>query len=693
MLPHGTRVCCLQILILIGAVLLGRAEQTAGASVQGGRTLVLDGLGKGTADLGGLWQFHLGDDPSWAQPSLNDSGWESILADAPWGAQGHPSHAGIAWYRRHLEIVPAPGTNSQYQVLIPDAEDAYELYWNGKLIGNYGQFPPHAYWYYSVFPRSFPLTGSTSGVLAIRVWKAPLDVFSAAESGGLYVPPIVGDPDTISLNENAITWSNVQQDLFDYALILLRAFVAVLCVVLWSRNRREQLFLWVGVFTLTPVALGILQNLFFIPFSYEFARFINQPLYVLSNVSLWFLLVWLLQLNVNPRVLRWTETLAWVTMAIGAADGLLALFWGSATLWMQWANGVLAAFILLAELFPFLLIALALRRRLDVSRWAVALAALVLQLIHTIADTSALGQRFTHWTLYASLIDNHHFQIQGVVFGPEKVTSIALFGAIIYAVYRYILEQQARRAALEQEMQSAREIQQVLIPEALPSLEGYSITSAYTPAQEVGGDFFQILAHPDGSTIVALGDVSGKGLKAAMNVSMIVGVMRSQAAATSSPQEIITALNHCLTGRMQGGFATGIVFRLDPDGTVTFANAGHLPPFLNGQEFSLEPSLPLGLVSQADYSEVEVRLQTGDQLSFYTDGLVEARNADGELYGFDRLHTLFASRPTAQQASEAAVAFGQDDDITVLTLTRLAAGEESTTLLVAPILDDVTARP
>jgi hypothetical protein len=691
MLPRSVRVCFLQVLIMVCAVILCPAEETPIVSGQSSRTLVLDGLGKGTADLGGIWQFHLGDDPGWAQPSFNDSGWESILADTPWGAQGHPSYAGIAWYRRHVDIIPAPGTNSQYQVLIPRADDAYEVYWNGKLIGRYGQFPPHAYWYYSEFPRSFPLTGSNSGVLAIRVWKAPLDIFSTAEWGGISVPPVVGDPDTVSLYEKAITWNEVQQDLFDYALILLRAFVAVLCVVLWSRNRREQLFLWVGVFTITPVALGILQNLFFVPFSYELARFINQPLYVLSNVSLWFLLVWLLRLNENPRVLKWTETLAWSTMAIGAADGLLALFWGSATLWMQWADGVLASFILLAELFPFVLIALALRRRLDASRWIVALAAFVLQMIHTIGDSSALGQRFTHWTLYSTLIDNNNFQIQGVVFGPEKVTSIALFAAIIYAVYRYILEQQARRAALEQEMQSAREIQQVLIPEALPSLEGYSITSAYTPAQEVGGDFFQILAHPDGSTIVAVGDVSGKGLKAAMNVSMIVGVMRSQAAATSSPQEIITALNHCLTGRMQGGFATGIVFRLDPDGSVTFSNAGHLPPFLNGQEFYLEPSLPLGLVSQAEYSEIEVHLQPGDQLSFYTDGLLEARNADGELYGFDRLHTLFAARPTAQQASEAAVAFGQDDDITVLTLTRLAAGEESTTSLVAPILDDVAA--
>jgi hypothetical protein len=652
---------------------------------------VLSGIGRGSVSLDGAWAFHEGDDPRWAQPSFDDSAWPSIGADAPWGAQSHPSYAGFAWYRRHLEILSTPGANEQYQILIPHAEDVYEVYWNGKLIGRYGQFPPHASWYYSAFPRSFPLTGATAGVLAIRVWKAPLEIFSLAESGGLYEPPLVGDPDTVSLYERAITWDQVQQDLFDYSLILLRIFIAVLCVVFWMRNRREQLFLWAGVFTVTPVALGILQNLFFIPFSYELARCINQPLYVLSNISLWFLLVWLLRLNENPRVVRWTRTLAWLTLAAGAADGLLASFWGSASAWMQWADGLLDAFILLAELFPFVLIAIGLRRRLDISRWAVALAAFVLQLLHTIADTSALGQRFTHWTLYADLIDNHNFQIQGVVFGPERITSLALFIAILYAVYRYILEEQARRTALEQEMQSAQEIQQVLIPETLPSLEGYAVTSAYTPALEVGGDFFQILATPGGSTIVALGDVSGKGLKAAMNVSMIVGVLRAEAGNTSSPQEILSALNRCLIGRMQGGFATGIVFRLGPDGTVTLANAGHLPPFLNGQEFLLEPSLPLGLIGQTAYSEETMRLHPGDQLSLYTDGLLEARSRSGELYGFDRLHTLFASRPTAQQATEAAIQFGQDDDITVLTLTRLAAGEESTTSLTAPFLSPTPA--
>jgi serine phosphatase RsbU (regulator of sigma subunit) len=292
--------------------------------------------------------------------------------------------------------------------------------------------------------------------------------------------------------------------------------------------------------------------------------------------------------------------------------------------------------------------------------------------------------------LYGDLIDNHELQIQGVVFGPQKISSLVLFATILYAVYRYIVSQQARRAVLEREIQSAREIQRVLIPETLPRLDGYAITSAYTPAQEVGGDFFQIVATSEDSGILAIGDVSGKGLKAAMNVSMIVGVIRSQAAQTTSPAEILNALNDCLHGRMDGGFATGIVLRLDRDGTATFANAGHLPPFLNGQEFELEPSLPLGLTSRAEYeyTESRLRLQLGDQLAFFTDGLLEARNQEGELYGFDRLRTLFASSPTAHEACEAAVNFGQDDDITVLTLTRLAAGEEASSHVVSRAIQD-----
>ena len=138
MLPRRLWCRYLQVFVLIGAVAFGRAERATSVSRQGGRTLVLDGMGKGTADLDGLWQFHLGDDPQWAQPGFDDSGWESILADAPWGAQGHPSYAGIAWYRRHVNIVPAPGATGQYRVLIPDCEDAYEDIKQKVVLSNWG---------------------------------------------------------------------------------------------------------------------------------------------------------------------------------------------------------------------------------------------------------------------------------------------------------------------------------------------------------------------------------------------------------------------------------------------------------------------------------------------------------------------------------------------------------------------------
>lgn len=678
------------LLLLFAAATVGQqpAQQTALKPAQPSApthapVLAIPAIGKGVVPLDGAWQFHLGDDPSWAQPSLDDSGWESISTGDTWGDQGHPSYTGFAWYRRHLEIALSAGGAAEYSFFIEQAQDAYEVYWNGKLIGQYGKLPPHASWYYSQFARSFPLTGATSGVLAVRVWKAPLDAFDTAGLGGIYLPE-VGDPSTISLRTDASEWQIISGDLFDYGLILLRVFIAFLCLVLWYRNRDEHLFIWVAVYTATPVAIDILNRLFRIPFPWNVARGLNQPIYALYHVSMWFLLVWLLRLHENAVLVRWTKSLAYLALAAGVADGGLALFWASATVWMQWADGILDAFIILAELFPFILIGTALRKKLDAARWAVTLGALVLQLIYTIEDGSALGQRFTNWTFWAS-INNPLFHIQGVYFYPEKIVALVLFAAILFAVFRYALEQQARHSVMERELQSAREIQQVLVPESLPALEGYAVTSAYQPAMEVGGDFFQIIPNDDGSAIVALGDVSGKGLKAGMNVSMIVGVLRAEAGKTN-PAEILSALNRCLVGRMAGGFATGMVFRVDQDGTVTFANAGHLPPYLNGLEYPLDASLPLGLLSIAEYTEEKLQLQPGDQLSVYTDGLLEATSPTGELFGFERMNALFANRPTAQEAMKAAIEFGQEDDITVLILTRLAAGVKSTTLLSAPAL-------
>jgi serine phosphatase RsbU (regulator of sigma subunit) len=149
---------------------------------------------------------------------------------------------------------------------------------------------------------------------------------------------------------------------------------------------------------------------------------------------------------------------------------------------------------------------------------------------------------------------------------------------------------------------------------------------------------------------------------------------------------MLAEVNQRLHGRLQGGFATCIVVLLNPDGSCILSSAGHPAPFLNQRELQLPGALPLGLDLAATYQQVDVQLREGDHFSLYTDGLLEARNASGELYGFERLEVLFGARPSASQASDEAVAFGQEDDVTVLTLTRVAVGEESVTLLSAPVL-------
>jgi serine phosphatase RsbU (regulator of sigma subunit) len=118
---------------------------------------------------------------------------------------------------------------------------------------------------------------------------------------------------------------------------------------------------------------------------------------------------------------------------------------------------------------------------------------------------------------------------------------------------------------------------------------------------------------------------------------------------------------------MIGGFTTCLCADLSPDGSLRIANAGHLPPYLNGEELPLSNNLPLGVADRIDYPQTPLQLAPGDRLTFISDGVVEARNAARELFGFDRTRQI-STRP-AQQIAEAARLFGQEDDITVLTLT------------------------
>ena len=216
------------------------------------------------------------------------------------------------------------------------------------------------------------------------------------------------------------------------------------------------------------------------------------------------------------------------------------------------------------------------------------------------------------------------------------------------------------------ELEAARTVQQVLIPEEIPNIPGLVLECVYKPAGQVGGDFFQILPTSNNGALIVIGDVSGKGMPAAMAVSLLVGTVRTLAHYTQNPGEILTAMNQRMLGR-SSGFTTCLVLRCDADGKLTIANAGHIAPYVAGKELPLENGLPLGLAVDTTYAERSFHLTPGHQLTLLTDGVVESRDQAGALLGFERAAAL--SIQPAEAIACAAQEFGQDDDITVLTLS------------------------
>jgi serine phosphatase RsbU (regulator of sigma subunit) len=229
------------------------------------------------------------------------------------------------------------------------------------------------------------------------------------------------------------------------------------------------------------------------------------------------------------------------------------------------------------------------------------------------------------------------------------------------------------KATLEAEMAAAREVQQVILPRQDESFPGYLVESVYQPAQQVGGDFFQVLRAGDSALFLVVGDVAGKGLPAAMLVAMLIGAIRATAEDTHDPVVMLRRLHDRLIGRNYHGFTTALAAYITQEGMVTIANAGHLSPYLDGREVALPGALPLGVESGGQYEATSLELRPGSRLTFYSDGVVEAQNQKGELFGFERARAI-SVQPAATIAATA-VQFGQSDDITVVTIKRM---EDST---------------
>jgi hypothetical protein len=132
-----------------------------------GSSLVVEGLGRGTVALDGQWEFRTGDDPAWSSPILDDTGWEHMRIDRPWGDQGHYGYAGFAWYRRHVDFVQSPGSTPEVVLYMPHVRCAYQVYWNGRLVGHYGNLPARPFFRFAL-PQASGLGQPQQGVLAIR---------------------------------------------------------------------------------------------------------------------------------------------------------------------------------------------------------------------------------------------------------------------------------------------------------------------------------------------------------------------------------------------------------------------------------------------------------------------------------------------------------------------------------------------
>jgi hypothetical protein len=648
-------------------------------------------LGQSAVPLNGPWKFAVGDSPLdplthqplWAQPGFDDSKWEAVdltprngtfdpvggfTGYVPgWTARGHAGYWGYAWYRIRVLLEARPGTKLALAGP-PDVDDVYQVFDNGKLIGSFGDFSGSQPVTFYTQPMMFPLAqpaggyaGSSTQVLAFRVWMAPEALATQPDAGGFHTAPVLGESGAVSAGYR-LRWLELIRAYLPYAIEAhLYALLAVVVFSLILFDRSDRVYLWMGsVFLLQATS------------------------YALSAFDVWtrYLSIWADSLIISGFltpliyagwVMVWwvwfgRQRPAWIPRA---AAGLALLFMisnmiGEDLFFTFVPHPVAAAFHMVSLVVRLLLLVLlvwiitqAIRNR-GLEGWLVLPAILLL----------GIG-------MFGGELAVLHIPVVWFPFGvgitlPHSA-SLLLVATVALLLLRRLLLSIRRQRLMEQDVKQAREVQQMILPEARTTLPGLAIESEYRPAREVGGDFFQIIPRPaDGSLLIVAGDVTGKGLKAGMLVALLVGAIRSTVETNTEPEYLLGVLNRRLLGRGDAQ-ATCLALSIARDGKVTLANAGHLPPYLNGEQVAMEGALPLGMMPGAIFPILCFQMEECDRLVLISDGIVEATDAEGSLFGFERVHNLLRTAVSAAELAGTAQSFGQQDDISVISVTRAAA--------------------
>ncbi len=654
-------------------------------------------LGQSAVPLYGPWKFTIGDSPIdpktgqplWAEADFDDSKWETVdltpkngsfdpvsgqSGYAPgWTAKGHPGYFGYAWYRIRVQVQAQPG--QKLALAGPaDVDDAYQVFSNGQPAGHFGDFAGGKPAVYYTQPKMFPLPqpagrddaigpNAPTQVLVFRLWMEPYSLADAPDAGGMHSAPVLGEAGAVAAGYQMRWLELIRAYASDAALALLFSLLAVVAFSLILFDRSDRVYLWMGaLFLLLAVSaalfvIGSWTELQSIPINDLLADGLAVPLAYAAWVMVfwvWFGLErpqWLPRLTAGLTLLLMGSNILGEEMFFGLVPHNVAVHFVTVSVVLRLLFFALLLWVVIEGI-----------RRQGVEGWLV-LPVAVLRGISAFTDQLNLLHIRMYW---------FPFGVQ-VTLGTFANLLVAVVIALL--LLRRLLQSVKRQRLMALDVKQAQEVQQVILPEARLALPGLTIESEYRPAREVGGDFFQIIPHKtDGSLLIVAGDVTGKGLKAGMLVALLVGAIRMAAEISFDPLFLMEALNRRLLGRSDAQ-ATCLALRIDAAGAVTLANAGHMPPYLNGEPLPMEGAVPLGMIEAVEPSVLRFQLMQGDRLTLLSDGVAEAQDANGKLFGFERVAELLRKATTASEVAGAAQAFGQEDDISVIAVTRETVAE------------------
>jgi phosphoserine phosphatase RsbU/P len=648
---HGLRLCALlrlsaSLALLAFCATLSRA-QYVDASAAGE-----------PVKLTALWRFHAGDDLAWAAPGFDDSQWTLTPPDKD-PQRGSTADIRWGWYRIRVKL---PATHEPLALSLGWWES--EIYADGRLIGTIGT------------PRSNPR--STYGD-SVYVFPLPEDLNGRTITLAVRTPQMWADPGGLSglgyepsIGPARIQWQRREAE-SNRALIgrtpefftdVLSLCLGMFSLGLFLLDRRAKEYGWAALcYLLGPVNHVVVTYLEFHHGSYSVLNSFSDTS---GTIGIFAVAMFFWAFIGTPRgalfKLAMLANALCLMIALVEVNNLLVPSLGDRRNFLlgNVICGALTAIVLICILARLGISAVRGNRNAQlllipaVFLWSIGMLRF---LSYTF---SSVGWMKTSWSFNA-------LQLGQVTVGWADIfnwLSYVSMGLIL--VLRFAASAR-REQRLSSEMETARRVQEQLVPVELPATDHFHFEAAYRPASEVGGDLYQVYPRADGSVMVLMGDVSGHGLKAAMLGTLLVGSAGTLAQEELTPAQMLARLNRRLTGHTDGGFVTCLCCLIDADGRLTLSNAGHLAPYRNGEEVSCGSGLPLGLVSGAEYDETATQLDDGDTVTFLSDGVVEARNAEGELFGFERARAVSAQRACA--IADQAAAFGQEDDISVLRLT------------------------